>query len=97
MKKILLIISIFLMSFGNLDAQSGFVQNRYYQQQYNISVQKLNCNYNNTYYIVDGYGRIHYYEWWRQAKWYSYTGSATYYVWKYNSVCNCYQWVSYNE
>ena len=95
MKKLILLLSIFLLSFGNINAQSGFVANRYYQQRYNITTQKKSCNYNNTYYDVDQFGKIHYFEWWRKAKWYSYQGNTTYYVWQYNGYN--YQWISYNE
>jgi len=92
MKKILLILSLFIFSL-NINAQSGFVQNRKYQQKYTISSVKLN----NGGYDIDKYGRTQYYEWWRIAKWYSHQGNSTYYTWQYNQQYNCYQWYSYTE
>jgi len=92
MKKILLIISIFFISLGNIDAQSGFIQNRYYQQQYHISYERVSWN---TYTEVDRNGHIYHYEKWRKAKWYSYQGSSTYYYWNGNFWATNNQWGNY--
>lgn len=91
MKKLILIIGIFLLSFFNVDAQTNFIENIYYTQTYNISAQRVDWN---SYYEFNKKGKA-YYEIWKGASWRQYTGYCTYNVWQYNSRFNYYQWFQY--
>jgi len=86
MKKFLLLLAAFLMISLSSISQSGFMENRYYQERYNISVRQIDYN---SYWEYDRFGNVCYYEWWQKAQWYSYSGTQTYYAWNGRS------WVSY--
>lgn len=92
MKKNLIVLLLVVAGlFAN--AQSGFVQGRYYTQQY--SVQNL-CG--NVYSVFSGYynnfGQAIYYGYQdcRRAEWHSQYDQWAGYFWEYNPVTGYYQW-----
>ena len=95
MKKLFLLLTLFILSFTNIKAQI-FYPNTYYQQIYKIQNKRTDYN---TYYEFDRYNNKLYFEIWYYAQWYSFKTTpnltVTYYKWQYNPNCNCYQWFQY--
>jgi len=92
MKNFLLIISIFIISLFNINAQILY-PNTYYNQVY--QVQNTRTDYNSYYEINKDGNRVNF-EIWYKADWKYYNTkkneNVTYYKWIYFQNCNCYNW-----
>jgi hypothetical protein len=103
MKKIVF-IGILCLSLGLLKAhaQSGFIESRYYQEQYSISDIPVD----RPYYKYNYYGQaIGIFQHWEYAQWNSDTGGSYTYVWNgsaweyvyYTGTYYWFNWVVYEK
>ena len=88
MRRKLLFILFFVVFNLLVNGQTNFRLNWYYQERYHIENVRVDWN---TYWEINPYGQQVYYERWKFAKWYRYTGRQTYHYWGYNPITGCYQ------
>jgi hypothetical protein len=100
MKNVLLSISI-LFLFISASAQSGFITNRYYDDQYYI--EDIPVGYPYRTYSFGQYNGT--YQTWKRAEWHSSSGGHNVYVWNgyqwayqwYNGYYYWFTWVTYQK